>query len=107
MIDKALAYARSVVTIATEGQHEIAALFDAQFAENRNKTRVAALDQLWIAGSAGSEGVVLVRHRPSPTNAYEVPNKAAWQNWCSRAEDNLAADRRTTGRRWIANKDAT
>ncbi len=107
MIDKALAYARSVYEIATEGQHEIAALFDAQFAEI-NKTFEKVLDQAVDTAPAGSEGVFssVKSALAASSNAYENANKAAWQ-LVEAAEGNLAAATEATTKALIANKDAT
>jgi len=56
IVDKAVAYARSVNEIVSEGQHEVTQLFEAQFAE-LNKTFAAALDQAAKSAPAGSEGM--------------------------------------------------
>lgn len=54
MLDKAVAYGRSVYQIATEGQQEFAKLFETQIAE-LNKTFTSALDQAAKSAPAGSE----------------------------------------------------
>ena len=91
MIDKAVAYARSVQEIATEGQQEISKLFEAQVAE-LNKTFNNALEQAAKSAPAGSEELFAAVKSAMATasSAYESASKAAKQA-AEIAEANLAA----------------
>lgn len=91
LIDKAVAYARSVQEIATEGQHEVTGLFEKQIAEV-NKRFNDMLEQAAKQAPAGSEGVFqAVKSAMSTANSlYENASKAARQA-AEVAEANLSA----------------
>ncbi|MER2553564.1 MAG: TIGR01841 family phasin [Thauera sp.] len=91
LIDKAVAYARSVQEIATEGQHEVSSLFEKQIAEV-NKRFNDMLEQAAKQAPAGSEGVFeAVKSAMSTANSlYENASKAARQA-AEVAEANLSA----------------
>jgi phasin family protein len=80
MLDKAVAYGRSVYEIATEGQQEFTKLFESQVAE-LNKTFTAALDKAAKSAPAGSEPVfAAVKSALGAANtAYENVSKVAKQ----------------------------
>ena len=91
LIDKAVAYARSVQEIATEGQQEVSSLFEKQIAE-LNKNFAAMLDQAAKSAPAGSEGVfAAVKSAMDTANSlYDNASKAARQA-AEVAEANMAA----------------
>lgn len=91
MIDKAVAYARSVQEIATEGQQEVSSLFEKQIAEV-NKRFHDMLEQAAKQAPAGSEGVFeAVKSAMSTANSlYENASKAARQA-AEVAEANMSA----------------
>ena len=91
LIDKAVAYARSVQEIATEGQQEVSSLFEKQIAE-LNKNFAAMLDQAAKSAPAGSEGVfAAVKSAMDTANSlYDNASKAAKQA-AEVAEANMAA----------------
>lgn len=91
MVDKAVAYARSVYEIAAEGQQEFAKLFEGQIAE-MNKTFNAALEQAAKAAPAGSEGVfAAIKSSVETANSlYDNAAKAAKQA-AEAAEANIAS----------------
>jgi phasin family protein len=91
MIDKAVAYARSVQEIATEGQQEVSTLFEKQIAEV-NKRFHDMLEQAAKQAPAGSEGVFeAVKSAMSTANSlYENASKAARQA-AEVAEANMSA----------------
>lgn len=91
MIDKVLAYARSVYELATEGQQEIAKVFEAQIAE-LNKGFAAALEQASKSAPAGSEAAfAAVRNAMEAANSlYDSATKAARQA-TDMAEANVTA----------------
>ena len=91
MIDKAVAYARSVQEIATEGQQEVSKLFEVQIAE-LNKNFNAALEQAAKSAPAGSEEVfaAVKTALASANNLFDNASKAAKQA-AEIAEANLAA----------------
>jgi phasin family protein len=80
MIEKTVAYARSVYEIVSEGQAEVAKLFEAQIAEF-NKAFTSALDQAAKSAPAGSEPVfaAVKSALASANGAYENVSKAAKQ----------------------------
>jgi phasin family protein len=91
LIDKAVAYARSVQEIATEGQQEVSSLFEKQIAEV-NKNFAAMLEQAAKSAPAGSEGVfAAVKSAMDTANSlYDNASKAAKQA-AEVAEANMAA----------------
>ena len=91
LIDKAVAYARSVQEIATEGQQEVSSLFEKQIAE-LNKNFAAMLDQAAKSAPAGSEGVfAAVKSAMDTANSlYDNASKAAKQA-AEVAQANMAA----------------
>ncbi|MDI3515125.1 MAG: hypothetical protein PWP40_2354 [Rhodocyclaceae bacterium] len=77
MIDKAVAYARSVQEIATEGQNEVSSLFEKQIAE-LNKNFASMLDQAAKSAPAGSEGVfAAVKSAPAGSEGVFAAVKSA------------------------------
>lgn len=91
MIDRAVAYARSVQQIATEGQEEVSGLFEDQIAElNRNFNNM--LEQAAKQAPAGSESVfaAVKSAMESASTLYENASKAAKQA-ATTAEANMAA----------------
>ena len=91
MLDKAVAYARSVQQIATEGQEEVSGLFEDQIAElNRNFKTM--LEQAAKQAPAGSEGVfaAVKSAMESASSLYENASKAAKQA-AETAEANMSA----------------
>lgn len=98
MIDKAVAYARNVQEIATEGQQEVSSLFEKQIAE-LNKRFHDMIEQAARQAPAGSEGVFqAVRSAMNTANSlYEDASKAARQA-AEVAEANMAAATEATVR---------
>lgn len=98
MIDKAVAYARNVQEIATEGQQEVSSLFEKQIAE-LNKHFHEMIEQAARQAPAGSEGVFeAVRSAMNTANSlYEDASKAARQA-AEVAEANMAAATEATVR---------
>jgi len=80
IVDKAVAYARSVNEIVAEGQQEVAQLFEAKIAE-LNQTFAAALDQAAKSAPAGSEGVfsAIKSAISASTEAFDNASKVAKQ----------------------------
>lgn len=80
MLDKAVAYGRSVYEIAAEGRQEFAKLFEAQIAE-LNKTFADALDKAAKSAPAGSEAAFAAFKSAlgAANNAYENVSKATTQ----------------------------
>ena len=93
MMDKAVAYARSVYEIAAEAQQEVAKLFEAQVAE-LNKNVNSALEQAAKAAPAGSEPVfaAIESSMEAANSLYDNASKAVKQA-SEVAEANLAAQR--------------
>ncbi|TVO57292.1 phasin family protein [Denitromonas halophila] len=91
MVDKAVAYARSVYEIATEGQNEMAQAFETQIAE-MNKTFSAALAQAEKSAPAGSEALFAAAKQSmaAASSAYDSMNKVAKQA-AQMTEANVAA----------------
>ena len=91
MVDKAVAYARSVYEIASEGQNELTQAFEAQIAE-MNKAFSAALAQAEKSAPAGSEALFAAAKQSmaTATNAYDTMSKAAKQA-AEMTEANVAA----------------
>ncbi len=91
IVEKAVAYARSVNEIMAEGQQEVTKLLESQIAD-LNKTFSAALDQVAKSAPAGTEGIfTAVRSAMETANtAYENFSKAAKQV-AETAEANVAA----------------
>lgn len=73
IVDKAVAYSRSVYEIVAEGQQELVKLFETQIAE-LNKTVAAALDQASKSAPAGTEGVF------SAIKSAIAANNSAYEN---------------------------
>jgi phasin family protein len=88
MLDKAVAYARSVQEIATEGQQEVSNLFEKQIAD-LNKRFHDMLEQAAKQAPAGSEGV-FEAVRSAMNSLYDNASKAARQA-AEVAEANMAA----------------
>ncbi|WP_168987401.1 phasin family protein [Azoarcus taiwanensis] len=80
MVEKAVAYNRSVYEIATQSQEEVSKLFEAQVAE-LNKSVAEALDKAAKSAPAGSDvAVAAVKSAIAAANsAYDSVNKAAKQ----------------------------
>ena len=91
MMDKAVAYARSVYEIAAEAQQEVAKLFEAQVAE-LNKNVNSALEQAAKAAPAGSEPVfaAIKSSMEAANSLYDNASKAVKQA-SEVAEANIAA----------------
>lgn len=80
MVEKAVAYARSVYEIASQGQEELSKVLEGQVAEV-NKGVAAALDKVAKSAPAGSDvAVAAVKSAIAAANsAYDSFNKAAKQ----------------------------
>ncbi len=91
MVDKAVAYARSVYEIAAEGQNEVAKFVESQIAE-MNKLFAAAIDQAAKSAPAGSEpAFAAVKQAMAAANsAYDSMSKAA-KEAAATAEANMTA----------------
>jgi phasin family protein len=91
MLDKAVAYGRSVYAIATEGQQEFTKLFEAQVAD-LNKTFTEALDKAAKSAPAGSEAAFAAVKSAlgAASNVYDTVSKATKQV-AEAAEANVAA----------------
>ena len=91
MVEKAVAYSRSIYEIASQTQEEVSKLFEAQVAE-ANKTFAAALDKAAKSAPAGSDvAVAAVKSAIAAANsAYDSVTKAAKQV-AEIAEANVAA----------------
>lgn len=91
MVDKAVAYARSVYDIAAEGQSELSKAFESQIAD-MNKAFSSALEQAEKAAPAGSEALFAAAKTSmaAASNAYDTMSKAAKQA-TELAEANMAA----------------
>lgn len=91
LVEKAVAYNRSVYEIASQGQEEVSKLFEAQISE-LNKNLAAALDKAAKSAPAGSDvAVAAVKSAIAAANsAYDSVNKAAKQV-AEIAEANVAA----------------
>ncbi|MEZ5610108.1 MAG: phasin family protein [Rhodocyclaceae bacterium] len=96
MVDKAVAYARSVYEIVAEGQAELTKLVEAQIAEI-NKTVNSALDQAAKSAPAGSEAAFTAAKSAmaAANSAYDSVSKAAKQA-SDMAEANVAAATKAT-----------
>ena len=72
LVEKAVAYARSVYEIASEGQEEFSKVFETQLAE-LNKFFVTSLDQAAKSAPAGSEPMFAAAKQAIATasNAYD------------------------------------
>ncbi len=91
IVDKAVAYARSVYEIAAEGQNDVSKLFEAQIAD-LNKNLATALDQAAKSAPAGTEpAFAAVKQAIAAANsAYDSVSKATKQA-VEMAEANVAA----------------
>lgn len=91
MVEKAVAYARSVYEIASQSQEEVSKLMEAQVAE-LNKGVASALDKAAKSAPAGSDvAVAAVKSAIAAANsAYDSMSKAAKQV-AEIAEANVAA----------------
>ncbi|AYH42591.1 phasin family protein [Azoarcus sp. DN11] len=91
LVEKAVAYNRSVYEIASQGQEEVSKLVEAQIAE-LNKSLAAALDKAAKSAPAGSDvAVAAVKSAIAAANsAYDSVSKAAKQV-AEIAEANVAA----------------
>jgi phasin family protein len=96
IVEEAVAYARSVNEIVTEGQQEVAKLFEAQVAE-LNKALAEALDQAAKSAPAGSEAAfaALKTAMETASTAYENVSQTV-KKMAETAEDNLSADAEAT-----------
>ena len=99
LVEKAVAYARSVYEIASEGQEEFSKVFETQLAE-LNKFFVTSLDQAAKSAPAGSEPMFAAAKQAIATanNAYDSMTKAAKQV-SELAEANVAAATKAPPRR--------
>ncbi len=95
MVDKAVAYARSVYEIAAEGQEEVTKFVEGQIAE-MNKLFAAAIDQAAKSAPAGSEpAFAAVKQAMAAANsAYDSMSKAA-KEAAATAEANMTAATKT------------
>jgi phasin family protein len=91
IVEKAVAYSRSVYEISAQTQEEVSKVFEAQFAE-MNKNVAAALDKAAKSAPAGSDvAVAAVKSAIAAANsAYDSMTKAAKQV-AEIAEANVAA----------------
>ncbi|NMG73734.1 phasin family protein [Aromatoleum diolicum] len=91
LVEKAVAYNRSVYEIASQSQEEVSKLLEAQIAE-LNKTLATALDKAAKSAPAGSDvAVAAVKSAIAAANsAYDSVSKAAKQV-AEIAEANVAA----------------
>ena len=91
IVDKAVAYARNVYAIATEGQQEVSKLFETQIAE-LNKNFATALETAAKSAPAGSEAVFAAAKTAldNATSVYGSVTKAAKQV-ADTAEANVTA----------------
>jgi phasin family protein len=91
IVEKAVAYARSVYEIATQSQEELSKVFESQFSEI-NKNVATALDKAAKNAPAGSDvAVAAVKQAIAAANsAYDSMTKAAKQV-AEIAEANVAA----------------
>ncbi|MBT0959579.1 phasin family protein [Denitromonas iodatirespirans] len=91
MVDKAVAYARSVYEIATEGQNDLTKVFESQIAD-MNKAFSTALEQAEKSAPAGSEALFAAAKTSmaAASTAYDTMSKAAKQA-TEMAEANVAA----------------
>jgi phasin family protein len=91
VMDKAIAYSRSLYEIATQTQEEFGKIFESQFAEV-NKNVASALDKAAKNAPAGSDvGIAAVKSAIAAANsAYDTMTKAAKQV-AEIAEANVAA----------------
>ena len=91
LVEKAVAYSRSVYEISTQTQEEFSKLFEAQVAE-ANKNFTSALDKAAKSAPAGSDvAVAAVKSAIAAANsAYDSVSKAAKQV-AEIAEANVAA----------------
>ena len=91
LVEKAVAYSRSIYEIASQTQEEVSKLVEAQVAE-ANKTFAAALDKAAKSAPAGSDvAVAAVKSAIAAANsAYDSVTKAAKQV-AEIAEANVAA----------------
>ena len=96
MVDKAVAYARSVYEIATEGQSEVTKAFEAQIAEI-NTAFNKALDEAAKSAPAGSEAAFAAAKTAiaAANSAYDSMSKAAKQA-SELAEANMTAATKAT-----------
>ena len=91
VVEKAVAYSRSIYEIASQTQEEVSKMFETQVAE-ANKTFAAALDKAAKSAPAGSDvAVAAVKSAIAAANsAYDSVTKAAKQV-AEIAEANVAA----------------
>jgi phasin family protein len=91
VMDKAIAYSRSLYEIATQTQEEFSKIFESQFAEV-NKNVASVLDKAAKNAPAGSDvGIAAVKSAIAAANsAYDTMTKAAKQV-AEIAEANVAA----------------
>jgi phasin family protein len=91
VMDKAIAYSRSLYEIATQTQEEFGKIFESQFAEV-NKNVASVLDKAAKNAPAGSDvGIAAVKSAIAAANsAYDTMTKAAKQV-AEIAEANVAA----------------
>ena len=80
LVDKAIAYARSSYEIASEGQDEVAQMFETQLAQI-NSRFAAALEQAAKSAPAGSEPAfaAVKSVMAAANNAFDTMSKAAKQ----------------------------
>ena len=106
LVEKAVAYARSVYEIATQSQEEVSKLFEGQISE-LNKNVAAALDKAAKSAPAGSDvAVAAVKSAIAAANsAYDSVSKAAKQV-AEIAEANVAAATSATVKAVSANAKA-
>ena len=104
IVEKAVAYAKSVNEIAAEGQQEVAKFFETQFAE-LNKNFAAALDQASKSAPAGSEaGFAAIKSAlQTASSAYETVSNNVKQ-MAETAGTNLAAATEATVKAVTAKK---
>jgi phasin family protein len=104
IVEKAMAYARSVNEIVAEGQQEVTKLFEVQIAE-LNKTFAAALDNAAKSAPAGMEGAFTAMKSAlaAGNSAYGQVSKTVKQ-MAETAENNLSAAAEATAKAVTAKK---
>lgn len=91
LVEKAVAYARSVYEIASEGQEEFSKVFETQLAE-LNKFFVTSLDQAAKSAPAGSEGAVAaIQNAIAAANSAFGNMNAMAKQFADAAQANIAA----------------
>ena len=91
VVEKAVAYSRSIYEIASQTQEEVSKLFEAQVAV-ANKTFAAALDKAAKSAPAGSEGAVAaIQNAIAAANSAFGNMNAVTKQFTDAAQANIAA----------------